>query len=157
MQLWRHACHTKQCVIRRWLIATENNKNNHVIESGLVKCEPCLGTGKYVSMTVSDGTCFRCKGSGSEKAMTIKQYKFIKTLFMLLVGKSIIVEHGNEWHTMVNTMLNHKNGVTLQSSRWASDKIEAYKSRLNRLTDVNKKQEAIESQQPELFEESKIW
>jgi len=76
---------------------------------------------------------------------------------MLLVEKSIIVEHGDEWHTMVNTMLNHKNKVTLQSSRWASNKIESYKNRLNRLTDVNKKQEAIKGQQPELFEESEIW
>lgn len=76
---------------------------------------------------------------------------------MLLVEKSIIVDHSEEWHAMVNTMLNHKNGITLQSTRWGSDKIEAYKSRLNRLTAAAKKNQTTINEQPELFEESEIW
>ncbi|NBR24191.1 MAG: hypothetical protein EBU08_10550 [Micrococcales bacterium] len=86
-----------------------------------------------MSKTVIDGTCFRCKGTGSEKAMSIKQYNFIKELFMALVKMNIIVKENNEWHEMVNTMNQHKDGITLRSSKWASDKIEEYKARKNRV------------------------
>ena len=100
-----------------------------------------------MSKTVIDGTCFRCKGTGSEKAMSIKQYNFIKELFMALVKMNIIVKENNEWHEMVNTMNQHKGGITLRSSRWASDKIEEYKARKNRVLKPNKPVYSVEPEQ----------
>jgi hypothetical protein len=102
-----------------------------------------------MSKTVVDGTCFRCKGTGSEKAMSIKQYNFIKELFMQLAKMGIIIKDSNEWHEMVNTMVEHRDGIKLQSSKWASNKIEEYKARKNRVLNANKPVYSVEYIEPQ--------
>jgi excinuclease UvrABC ATPase subunit len=105
-----------------------------------------------MSKTVVDGTCFRCKGTGSEKAMSIKQIAFIRQLFVTLVKLNVIVQHSNEWHAMVNTMNAHKNATALQSSKWASNKIEEYKNRKNRFLNASHEEIVSQDEQLNLFE-----
>ena len=66
---------------------------------------------------------------------------------MALVKMNIIVKENNEWHEMVNTMNQHKGGITLRSSRWASDKSEEYKARKNRVLKPNKPVYSVEPEQ----------
>jgi hypothetical protein len=102
-----------------------------------------------MSKTVVDGTCFRCKGTGSEKAMSIKQYNFIKELFMDLTKFKVIIKDSNECHEMINTMIEHRDGIKLQSSRWASNKIEEYKARKHRYLNRNNPVYSVEYIEPQ--------
>jgi|GEM_PF-4343640 len=68
---------------------------------------------------------------------------------MELAKMNIIVKDSNEYHEMVNTMKNHLSGVALQSSRWASDKIEEYKARKNRVLNPKKPVYSVEYVEPQ--------
>lgn len=114
---------------------------------GTVPCVDCKGTGKWPTQNNPEGVHFACKGTGSLKEMSEKQVAFIRALFMELTKMNIIVKDSNEYHEMVNTMKNHLNGVALRSSRWASDKIEEYKARKNRVLNPKKPVYSVEPEQ----------
>lgn len=95
-----------------------------------IKCDKCAGTGKWPSIKDPEATHFTCKGTGILGEMTEKQYSFIRVLFKKMVALEIISDSDQE--TMVQTMLGHRNGLQVKSVVWASDKIEEYKSRINR-------------------------
>lgn len=95
-----------------------------------IKCEACAGTGKWPTLRDKEAIHFACKGTGKLKEMSEKQYSFIRELFMKMVVLGIISE--DEQAEMKETMLNHKNALVLQTSKWASNKIDEYKSRINR-------------------------
>lgn len=104
--------------------------NRSVSLQGTVKCEACGGTGKWPTLGNHEGIHFACNGTGKLKEMSEKQYSFIRELFMKMVVLGIISE--DEQAEMKETMLNHKNALVLQTSKWASNKIDEYKSRINR-------------------------
>lgn len=104
--------------------------NENVSLQGTVKCEACGGTGKWPTLQNKEGIHFACKGTGKLKEMSEKQYSFIRELFMKMIVLGIISE--DEQAEMKETMLNHKNALVLQTSKWASKKIDEYKSRINR-------------------------
>lgn len=95
-----------------------------------IKCDKCAGTGKWPSIKNPEGLHFSCKGTGILKEMTEKQYSFIRVLFNKMVDLEII--SGNDQEAMIKTMLGHKDNTNPKSVMWASDKIEEYKSRINR-------------------------
>lgn len=104
--------------------------NRSVSLQGTVKCEACGGTGKWPTLSNYEGIHFACNGTGKLKEMSEKQYSFIRELFMKMVVLGIISE--DEQAKMKETMLNHKNALALQTNKWASNKIDEYKSRINR-------------------------
>lgn len=68
---------------------------------------------------------------------------------MELTKMNIIVKDSNEYHEMVNTMKNHLSGIELRSSRWASNKIEEYKARKNRVLNPKKPVYSVEYIEPQ--------
>lgn len=100
-------------------------------------------------MNNPEGVHFACKGTGSLKEMSEKQYKFIRDLFKELMKMNIIIEDSNEYHEMVQTMNNHRNGIQLQSSKWANNKIEEYKARKNRALNPKKPVYSVEYIEPQ--------
>lgn len=106
------------------------NTNERVPFAGIIKCEACGGTGKWPTLQNKEGIHFACKGTGRLKEMSEKQFSFIRELFMKMVILGIISE--DEQSQLTKVMNDHKHAVTFQTSKWASKKIDEFKSRINR-------------------------
>jgi len=106
------------------------NTNRSVSLQGTITCQACGGTGKWPTLTDREGIHFACKGTGKLKEMSEKQYLLIRELFKEMVNLQIISEE--EQASIIEIMLNHKQGLELQTSKWASNKIDEFKSRKNR-------------------------
>jgi hypothetical protein len=128
----RNETNNKQDNAQRNVRKGNNMKQEHKVTPfpGIIKCEACEGTGRWPTLQNPNGIHFACKGSGRLKEMSEKQYSFIRELFMKMVVLGIISE--DEQRELTKVMLAHKQAVTFQTSRWASNKIDEYKSRINR-------------------------
>jgi hypothetical protein len=105
---------------------------------GTIRCEGCAGTGTWPTLSNPEAKHFECKGTGSLKEMSNPQINFIRGLFMELVRMQVIVKDDETWNRVVLAINDHKDGIKLQTSRWASNLIEELKARKNR--HINKKE-----------------